>query len=100
MSIELEFFAKEAGRFRQDDALAREFFQFLSALERGIKLKNGIRPEPTLIEFSSNEVREPVIEDVDEALYIALVLTDDLITECEYIKWHCCYPLTTQRPKP
>lgn len=51
-------------------------------------MENRIRPEPSLVKFLRYEFRQPRVEDVDEALYLPLILADDLVADGEDIKRH------------
>jgi hypothetical protein len=80
MKVENKIFAEEARGFGQNDALARERFQVASALECRIQLKDRIGPQATLVELFGDKLGEVGIEDINEALYVALVFADDLVT--------------------
>ena len=83
--VEKEVFAEEARRFGKNNAFARERPEVRAALECCIKLQDGIRPEPPLIEFARQEFRRPRRDNVNEVHYLAIGLVNNFHANCKQV---------------
>lgn len=88
MEVQSDLFTEEARGFRKDDAFPRKRLQVRPALEGGVQLQDRVGPEPPLIERIGDVLQELRVKDIDEALNVALILADDLVAQCKYVKWH------------
>ena len=73
--------AEEPGGVRENDAPTSKLVQGGTGLVGRVELQDAVRPEDTRVEFLAHVAVDPRVSDADEALDVASIVGNDLVTQ-------------------